>query len=91
MPRRKAARPDADGDPTALLLQRDPKLCRLSKQIILHQQRLRRELSNAGWLTYLRLEAVVNQRQFELIDRLLRVTPRGRSSEARGRRRTLQK
>lgn len=62
---------EGDDDPTALLLRTDSKLRRLSKRILRQQRLLQRELSEGGWLVYLRLEELVNERQFELIDRLL--------------------
>ena len=52
------------------LLQTDPRLRLLSKQILRTQNRLRREVSAEGWNIYLRLEELVDKRCSELLDRI---------------------
>jgi len=56
----------------------DPNLKRLTKAILRAQKRLGRVASDKAWRAYMRLEAVVNARQDEIIERAMALAYRSR-------------
>jgi hypothetical protein len=56
----------------------DPSLKQLTRAILQAQSELRRLASKDAWLAYLRVEAAVNARQDEIIDRALALAYRAR-------------
>jgi len=47
---------------------------KLSRQVIRAQEALRKQVSKRAWATYLRVEDAVNERDFALVDAVIRLT-----------------